>query len=51
MPGLFLGLLASTGTRLLLWGGLLALWLFTRPGGWAVLAAAALIWAHGLPRH
>ncbi|WP_415184247.1 hypothetical protein [Phaeovulum sp.] len=43
---MFSTLLAFTGmagSRLVLWGLALAIWLLTRPGGWAVLAAATLV--------
>ncbi len=43
MLGLVLGTIAGAGTRAVLWGAALALWLLTRPGGWAVVAAGVLL--------
>ena len=45
MLGLVFGTIAGAGMRLTLWGVSLGLWLLTRPGGWAVLAAAVLLGA------
>lgn len=43
MLGLVFGTIAGAGTRLALWGLALGLWLLTRPGGWAVVAAGILL--------
>ncbi|WP_420343012.1 hypothetical protein [Paenirhodobacter sp.] len=42
-------LLGGMGSRLALWAMALALWLFTRPGGWAVVAVAVLVAVKLLP--
>lgn len=47
--GALLGFAGLAGTRLALWTFAIALWLITRPGGWAVLAAAALVAVKLLP--
>lgn len=43
MLGLVFGTIFGTGTRLALWAVGLGLWLLTRPGGWAVLAAGVVL--------
>ncbi|HEY0274696.1 MAG TPA: hypothetical protein VGC31_01305 [Paenirhodobacter sp.] len=43
MWGPIFGITSAATTRLGLWAMALALWLLTRPGGWAVLAAAILV--------
>lgn len=49
MGALILGLIRATGVQLVVWLAALSWWILTRPGGWAVLAAAALVWAHQTP--
>lgn len=44
-----LGLIGLASTRIALFAAGVALWLITRPGGWAVLAAAALVGVKLLP--
>lgn len=48
MPGL-LGLIGLASTRIALFAATIALWLISRPGGWAVLAVAALVGVKLLP--
>ncbi|MEZ5882603.1 MAG: hypothetical protein R3D53_01905 [Paracoccaceae bacterium] len=49
--GALLGFAGLAGARLALWAFTLALWLITRPGGWAVLAVAALVAVRLLPEN
>lgn len=49
MGALILRLIRTTGLQLLSWAALLSWWILTRPGGWAILAGAALVWAHQTP--
>lgn len=48
MPG-FLGLIGLASTRIALFLATVAIWLISRPGGWAVLVAAALVGVKLLP--
>jgi len=48
MPA-FLGLIGLASTRIALLAVSIALWLISRPGGWAVLAVAALVGVKLLP--
>jgi hypothetical protein len=41
--GALLGSIASAGSRVAVWAGLGALWLISRPGGWAVLVLLVLL--------
>lgn len=41
--------LGGAASRFAVWGVALALWLFTRPGGWAVVAVAVLVGLKLLP--
>jgi hypothetical protein len=47
--GALLGFAGLAGARLALWTFTIALWLISRPGGWAVLAVAALVAVKLLP--
>ena len=44
-----LGLISLASTRIALFALGIAIWLISRPGGWAVLAAAALVGVKLLP--
>lgn len=50
MWGPLFGLAGMATTRLMLWSLGLAVWLLRRPGGWAVLAVAALVGVKLLPQ-
>lgn len=51
MWGSLLGLAGIAGTRLALALVSVAVWLISRPGGWAVLVAAALVGVKLLPKN
>lgn len=43
MWGPVLGMMTGATTRIALWAVAVALWLFTRPGGWAVVVVMTLV--------